>query len=155
MNSRAGNSLPEISLVDRVELSNNVRSVHEICTYTRSSMVMPACASTSFSLSSKILISLQSCPALSRFSIQPDPPCQIQRVSRKNRVAERRLHALPGNLMACREACGVGCESVPCTAVKIPAATRNGQYELQLCVHWKTPFYCGRGLDGALQWHKV
>jgi len=66
--------------------------VHEICTYTRSSIVIPACANTSFSPSSRILISSSTFSALSLFSdpIQSAPPDTA--CSLPNAVAERRLY---------------------------------------------------------------
>src|SRR6266704_6462686 len=100
---------------------NNDKSVHAICTYTRSSMVIPAWASTSFSPSSSNLISSSifsgtwlvfgSTPILpARYSVFPD------RIPSLNGACT----GPPANLITFLVGCIVTCESAPRT-VKIPA----------------------------------
>src|SRR6266700_146146 len=100
---------------------NNDKSVHAICTYTRSSMVIPAWASTSFSPSSSNLISSSilsgtllvfgSTPILpARYSVFPD------RIPSLNGACT----GPPANLITFLVGCIVTCENAPRT-VKIPA----------------------------------
>src|SRR5258707_8639791 len=97
-----------------LNLSNRDRSVHEICTYTRSSMVIPAAASTFFSLSSKILIS--SSIFSGAFPVFGSSPIRPARYS----VFPTRMPSLngactgpPASLIALRDPWGVACENAP------------------------------------------
>src|SRR5437016_4834022 len=72
---------------------NNDKSVHAICTYTMSSIVLPARPSTSFSLSTHTLFSsfiVYFFWYFARLRINADPSRQVQGIANKNGVAKRR-----------------------------------------------------------------
>src|SRR5216683_1159247 len=107
-----------------LNFSKSERSVHAICTYTKSSMVIPACASTSFSPSRSNLISSSIFSgAFPVFGSRPIRPATYS-------VFPARIASLNGNcalispsLIALLVDCGVGCENAPRT-VRIPATTK-------------------------------
>src|SRR6266849_2059530 len=107
-----------------LNVSNSDRSVHEICTYTRSSIVMPACASTAFSPSSKFLISSSIFSGV--FPVFGSSPSRPAKYS----VFPARIPSLNGNcelrspsLIAFLVVCGEAFENAPFT-VRTPATAR-------------------------------
>src|SRR6266480_6630835 len=108
-----------------LNFSNSARSVHAICTYTRSSMLIPACASTAFSPSSRFLISSSICSgAFPVFGSRPSRPAKYSVFPERTASLNGSCAGLSGRLMAFRVGCIVTCENAPCT-VRIPATAKT------------------------------
>src|SRR5213082_683656 len=108
-----------------LNFSNRARSVHAICTYTRSSMLIPACASTAFSPSSRFLISSSICSgAFPVFGSRPSRPAKYSVLPERIASLNGSCAGLSGRLMAFRVGCIVTCENAPCT-VRIPATAKT------------------------------
>src|SRR5713226_3256325 len=109
----------------RLNFSNKDRSVHEICTYTKSSMVMPAAASTSFSLSSRILISSSIFSgAFPVFGSNPIRPARYSVLPERIASLNGNSADLPGRLITFLVGCIVTCENAPRTVI-IPATAKT------------------------------
>src|SRR5713226_295846 len=122
-----------------LNFSKSERSVQEICTYTRSSMVIPACASTSFSPSSNSLIS--SSIFSGGFPVFGSRPIRPARYSVfPDRIASLNGASIgpPASLITFLVGCIVTCENAPCT-VSIPPTTktiaRKPMRRFILCLH--------------------
>src|SRR6266550_6566713 len=122
-----------------LNFSNSARSVHAICTYTRSSMLIPACASTAFSPSSRFLISSSICSgAFPVFGSRPSRPAKYSVFPDRIASLNGSCAGLSGRLMAFLAGCIVTCEPALCT-VRIPATakttTRKLMRRFMFCLH--------------------
>src|SRR5882762_8734609 len=122
-----------------LNFSKRDKSVHAICTYTKSSIVIPAWASTSFSPSSRILISSSIFSgAFPVFGSNPIRPARYNVLPARIASLNGACTGPPASLITLRAACGVGCENAPRT-VRIPATakttTRKLMRRFMNCLH--------------------